>query len=74
MATLLYVRTCRTLWSEANKLELGDGNSATRSEDQRKRAKELTKRRRSVKMMIVCVTVFFACYATASTLDFIVLM
>lgn len=61
IAAVLYTRACITLW-RVDKVAHANANNE-RSAVQQRQAQELAKRKRTVKMMIVCVTLFFACYA-----------
>jgi hypothetical protein len=63
---VLYTRTCVVLWL-VDKVAHATANQE-RSVVQQRQAKELAKRKRAVKMMIACVTLFFLCYAPMSIL------
>jgi len=69
IAALLYTRTCMKLW-RVDKVAHATAR-LDRSAVQKRLAKELGKRKRAVKMMIVSVTLFFLCYAPRNVTDFI---
>lgn len=70
IAAVLYTRTCLALW-RVDKIAYSTSN-ASRSAAQQRQAKELGKRKRAVKMMIACVTLFFLCYAPMNILNCVI--
>jgi hypothetical protein len=60
------------LW-RVDKIAYGTLNVG-RSVVQQRQAKHLAKRKQSVKMMVVCVTLFFLCYAPRNIIFFIVII
>lgn len=69
LAGVLYTRTCRELWRVDRVVHAT--MDPERSATQQRQVKELGKRKRAVKMMVVCVTLFFLCYAPKAILDII---
>lgn len=66
IVAVLYTRTCIKLWRVDT---VAHGNSRSeRSAVQQRQVKELAKRKRAVKMMILAVTLFFLCYAPSDML------